>query len=219
MGFHFCKVINHEEDKEMEVLNEIFVELAYKMGVIDIMRPPPPPPPPIADSNNRICNSDTLGYHEVIRVFDERIKKLKSDTAIVIAIVDSLLSYDVHKNYEFIKKQLPSPEYIEALDAMTDNSITSRPLDLNQIKNKNGFKLKYYSEFPKEMTIWEEENYDFTFSGIMGISRIYFDNSDLFGLISCSFMCGSLCGNGTIVCIRKIDNKWTVEKTIVLWIS
>lgn len=91
--------------------------------------------------------------------------------------------------------------------------------DLSEIENRKRFILKYTSEFPEGFKIWERENYNFLFSGILRMSRIYFDKEKRVGLFYCSYACGRLCGEETIICIRKINKKWIIEKVVELGVS
>ena len=142
------------------------------------------------------------------------------DTTFIIAVFDSLFTcYYLDLNIANIEKQLPERSYIDALNAMKDSSIISYQLNLSQIKSNKRVTLRYYSEFPKGFKIWERENYNFLFSGTLKMSRIYFDKEKRVGLIYCSYACGRLCGEEVIICIRKISDKWSIEKTILLGVS
>lgn len=142
------------------------------------------------------------------------------DTTLVIAVFDTLFTcYNLDLNIENIEKQLPELSYIDALNALKDSSIVSQPLNLSELESKKNIKLKYYSEFPKGFKIWKRENYDFLFSGVLRMSRIYFDKKKQVGLFYCSYACGRLCGEEAIICIRKISNRWSIEKTILLSVS
>jgi len=135
------------------------------------------------------------------------------DSIWVIAVFDTLIScLNENLNIESVREQLSGRGYIEAFNAMKNPSITSQPLDLSKIGKREEFTLKYYSEFPEGFQIWERENYDFLFSGILEVSRIYFDRKRQFGLLYSSYVCGRLCGEGAIICIHKIDDKWVIDK-------
>ena len=92
-------------------------------------------------------------------------------------------------------------------------------LNLSEIENRKRFILKHFSEFPEGFKIWERENYNFLFSGILRMSRIYFNKEKLVGVFYCSYAGGRLCGEEAIICIRKINDKWIIEKNILLGVS
>ncbi len=204
------------DDYEMKVLVEIFDDLVEEMGALDGYKTPPPPLLSTSDSNNNIY--DTIEYlREVDKVQANR--KMK-DTVLVIAVLDTLFScINENLDIEYIKEQLTNQDYIEVLDTMRTTSIISQPLNISKIRKSERFTLKYYSEFPQGIKIWEREKYDFLFSGVLEISRIYFDAKKQFGLLYSSYICGRLCGEGAIICIHKIKDKWVIEKKILLWVS
>ena len=216
IGLQSCK---NDSADEMKVLIEIFDDLIDTMGVLSEFLIPPPPSIPFFDYNNNVMVYDAVEHQKVIDEIEIKNKKMR-DTTFVIAVFDTLFTcYDKNLNVSHIQSQLTEKGYIEALKATENQLIISRPLDLSKIKNRERFTLKYLSEFPEGMKIWERENYDFLFSGVLAISRIYFDPTGQFGIFDCSYTCGRLCGEGVIICIRKINDKWIIEKTILLSVS
>lgn len=211
-----CKTDN-ADGYETKVLNEIFDNLIEEMGALSSLETPPPPIQYL-DSNNAI-HCDTVEYNKKIDDIEKENRKMR-DTTLVIAVFDTLFTcYDKDLNLENIRNQLIEPDYIEALYAMNDSSIISQPLNLSEIEHRKRLILKYYSEFPKGFKVWERDNYDFLFSGILRISRIYFDKQKRVGLFYSSYSCGRLCGEEAIICIRQINNKWIIEKRIELGVS
>lgn len=216
IGLQSCRTDNID-GYEIKVLNEIFDDFVEEMGALDLFKVPPPPI--LYFNNNEVMGYDTVMYNKTVDEIDKENRKIR-DTTLVIAVFDTLFScYNLELNIENIEKQLPELSYIDALNAMTDSLIISRPLDLSKIESKNNIKLKYSSEFPKGFKIWERGNYDFLFSGVLRMSRIYFDKKKQVGLFYSSYACGRLCGEEAIICIRKISDKWCVEKIILLGVS
>lgn len=216
IGLQSCRTDNID-GYEIKVLNEIFDDFVEEMGALDLFKVPPPPI--LYFNNNEVMGYDTVMYNKTVDEIDKENRKIR-DTTLVIAVFDTLFScYNLELNIENIEKQLPELSYIDALNAMTDSLIISRLLDLSKIESKNNIKLKYSSEFPKGFKIWERGNYDFLFSGVLRMSRIYFDKKKQVGLFYSSYACGRLCGEEAIICIRKISDKWCVEKIILLGVS
>lgn len=216
IGLQSCRTDNID-GYEIKVLNEIFDDFVEEMGALDLFKVPPPPI--LYFNNNEVMGYDTVMYNKTVDEIDKENRKIR-DTTLVIAVFDTLFScYNLELNIENIEKQLSELSYIDALNAMTDSLIISRPLDLSKIESKNNIKLKYSSEFPKGFKIWERGNYDFLFSGVLRMSRIYFDKKKQVGLFYSSYACGRLCGEEAIICIRKISDKWCVEKIILLGVS
>ena len=207
IGVLSCR-IDKAGSYEMKVFNEIFDNLVEEMGALSSFEIPPPIP--FLDNNNPIAY-DTVGYDKKIVEIERKNRKMR-DTTFVIAVFDTLFTcYDKKMDVKYIQNQLIEQGYKQ--------SIQSRPLDLSEIENRKRFILKYTSEFPEGFKIWERENYNFLFSGILRMSRIYFDKEKRVGLFYCSYACGRLCGEETIICIRKINKKWTIEKVVELGVS
>ena len=217
IGIQSCRTDNVDE-YEMKVLIEIFDDLIEEMGVLGEQEIPPPPSVLVFDNNNAM-GYDTAEYKKKLDGIKTRDGNI-GDSIWVIAVFDTLIScLNENLTIESVREQLPGRGYIEAFNAMKNPSITSQPLDLSKIGKRGEFTLKYYSEFPEGFQIWERENYDFLFSGILEVSRIYFDRKRQFGLLYSSYVCGRLCGEGAIICIHKIDDKWVIDKKILLWVS
>ncbi|MDR0893590.1 MAG: hypothetical protein LBN24_13445 [Mediterranea sp.] len=196
----------------MEVLNEVFDDLIKEMGALSVFETPPPMP---FLGNNESMGYDTCRYNKEMEEFKEWNRRMK-DTTLVIAVSDTLFScYNLRLNIKYIESQLAERSYIEALNSMTDASMVSYPLNLSRIESRRHIKLRYSSEFPKGRDIWKED-YDFPFLGILRVSRIYFDREKRTGLLYSSYACGRLCGEDAIICIRKVNGKWSIEKHILL---
>ena len=87
---------------------------------------------------------------------------------------------------------------------MNKQSIQSRPLDLSEIENRKRFILKYTSEFPEGFKIWERENYNFLFSGILRMSRIYFDKEKRVGLFIVLMLVGGFAERKQLYVFAKL---------------
>lgn len=213
IGVLSCRT-DSADDYEMQVFNEIFDTLVEEMGALSRFEIPPPPMP-FLDNHNPV-EYDTAGYDKMIAEIEKENRNMR-DTVFVIAVFDTLFTcYNLNLNVEYIEKQLIDSDYIEALNSMNKHSIQSHPLNLSKIENRKQFILKYSSEFPEGLKIWERENYNYLFLGILSMSRIYFDKEKRVGLIYCSYACGRVCGEEVIICIRKDDDRWTINKTILL---
>jgi hypothetical protein len=198
---------------ETEVLNEVFDDLIKEMGALSVFEIPPPP-------MSFLNNSESMGYdtckynREMVEI--EKWNKKMSDSTLVIAVFDTLFAcYNLNLNIEYIRSQLAERDYIEALNSMTDTSMVSYPLNLSRIESGQRIKLRYSSEFPKGRDIWGKDH-DFPFSGVLRVSRIYFDKEKQVGIFYSSYACGRLCGEEAIICICRIGNKWRIEKEISL---
>ena len=55
--------------------------------------------------------------------------------------------------------------------------------------------------------------------GLFTFSEIQFDKSHTHAIVSYSFVCGRLCGNGAEVVLEKTETGWRLEKRCGVWIS
>jgi hypothetical protein len=80
--------------------------------------------------------------------------------------------------------------------------------------NNHKFVFKNISEFPQKnkYDMWETK-YKFGFAGAFYFYPIQF-NSKESGIIKVSYGCGTRCGADYEVSIKKINNKWIVDKVI-----
>lgn len=56
-------------------------------------------------------------------------------------------------------------------------------------------------------------------NGLFTVSEIIFDKEHRRAVVSYSFVCGRLCGNGDTLILKKVDQKWVVSKRCGWWIS
>jgi hypothetical protein len=142
-------------------------------------------------------------------------EKIKRDTSKIVIAFDPVIkdnSQEVKADFEkhfknakiFIPKEKTESEYI---------------FEFKDIKLNNKFKLKNISQFPKERgAIWNAK-YDFVFSGAVFFSRIQFDKDKKFGVLDGGFACGRLCGQGYRIYIKKLNQKWIIDKIEGTWVS
>jgi hypothetical protein len=56
-------------------------------------------------------------------------------------------------------------------------------------------------------------------SALFTLSEIVFDQMHVRAVVSYSFYCGSLCGNGNTISLRKVGKEWKVSKHCGGWVS
>jgi hypothetical protein len=57
-------------------------------------------------------------------------------------------------------------------------------------------------------------------TGLLTLSEIAFEKTHQFAVMSYSFVCGGLCGNGETIVFKKVGGKWErTERTCESWIS
>ena len=210
IGLQSCNT-DRVDDYETKVLDEIFDDLIKKLSVLLSYYYTEVPPPP--------QGYDTTEYKKLVEYVQGKAKIIRDDTTVVIAVSDTLFALSDH---DYLIKRISKQQFIQhgyskAFNAISDSSIISRPFDLSKIKKREKYTLRYHSEFPKGNMIWERENYNFLLSGLLDISRLYFDPTQQFGLFYCLYVCGKRDYIGVIVGIHKINDKWTIEEMETLW--
>jgi len=224
VGLFSC---SKQVDKNDElIINEIFNELTVRMCLYnnvssDLLPPPPPPPPPPPRSNcenDSLKRADSIDYRESIEIYLRKIEEQKLDgDRIILSIGDSLIPY--HENdLNYLKRNIPSKAYFSAFNSLRANTYKSKHLDITLIQNTGKFELRYLSTFYPLKNVWERKR-EYQFSGFLQLSRIYLDEKKQHGIFYCSYSCGHLCGHGDYIFIKKLNGKWTIDKTIGVWIS
>lgn len=210
-----CEKKTTELEFEKSVMSEIFPSLINSTCIDSrILFLPPPLGKPIYDKNDNYIGSDTSNIKTERENWERKIAKIKKDTSKIVVAIDDTI-YRIEK-----KDQIKLTEYYKnaIIVADTNNERKEYKIDLKKQKYNQKFKLKYLSEFPKKDTIWKTK-YSFNFSGIVSFSRIQFDKEKKYGILSAGFVCGRLCGQGFRIFIKKVNNKWIIDKTEGTWIS
>ena len=210
-----CEKKQTELEFEKSVMTEIFPSLVDSICVdCRILFLPMPLGKSIFDENNNYIGSDTSNIKSEREKWKKELVKIKNDTSkIIIAFapvrkIRGDVNSDFEKHFPKIKLYVPKEEMdVEYI------------FDFKNIKLNNKFKLKNLSEFPKERgAIWNTK-YNFVFSGVLDFSRIQFDKDKKFGVLDAGFGCGSKFGQGFRIYIKKINNKWVIDKIEGTWIS
>lgn len=85
-------------------------------------------------------------------------------------------------------------------------------IDFKNISIKGKFELRNISEFPADRYEFWKKKYNFIFSGVVYFSGIQFDKEKKFGVLDGAFACGRHCGIGVRIYIKKVNDKWIIDK-------
>ena len=132
---------------------------------------------------------------------------------------DDVVAYDTvvcNKMADVIEKENRKMRDTTFIIAVFDSLFTCYYLDLNIANIEKQLPERSYIDALNAMKDSSIISYQLNLSKM---SRIYFDKEKRVGLIYCSYACGRLCGEEVIICIRKISDKWSIEKTILLGVS
>ncbi|MBW4361938.1 hypothetical protein [Flavobacterium taihuense] len=208
-------------DFEKSVMTEIFPSLVDSICVDSRkMDPPPPMAEPVFDKTGHYVRTDSTKatkkqISEYIKWQKER-DKLEKDTSTVFIAFDPFLKKH-EKLIEESKFYFPKVEIFK-----TKNVEESKfSFDFEKIKLNNRFKLKKITEFPKVdfPSRITDLKYNFVFSGVFYLSRIEFDKQKKLGVLEGSFdFCGK-CGRYFIILIKKVNNKWVIDKLQLTGVS
>jgi hypothetical protein len=56
-------------------------------------------------------------------------------------------------------------------------------------------------------------------NGLVTLSEISFNKKHTRALVSFSFVCGELCGYGNVLVLKKVGERWVINKTCEEWVS
>jgi hypothetical protein len=216
-----CEKKTVEFEFEKAVMTEIFPSLVDSICVDSRkMLPPPMLGELVSDTEGHVSLDSTKATRAQIieyRKWQKERERIEKDTSKVVIAFDPFLKKGDFRfsNNNNLEKKYPFLEtYIE-----DDDTIKAYRFDYEKLKLHNNFKLKNLSEFPKgRYDIWETK-YRFIFSGVLHLSRIQFNKNKKHGVLEASFTCGSLCGQGFIIFIKKNNTKWIINKIHPTWIS
>jgi hypothetical protein len=214
-----CEKKATEINFEKSVMTEIFPSLVDSICVdCRKMMPPPMLGEFVTDKTGHVSEDSTKATKAQkikYREWEKEREEIEKDTSkLIVAFVPILkkirgeVKGDFEKHFHKIK--------LYELKAEKD---TEYVFDFKNIKLNNKFKLKNYFEFPQERGLIWETKYNFVFSGVLDFSRIQFDKDKKYGVLDAGFGCGSLCGQGFRIYIKKVENKWVIDKIEGTWIS
>lgn len=201
------------DNEELNILNQKFVEL---VGTDGYYEPLPVPPMPLWEESTR---EDSLRYEKESAEFENLLNNRKLDTSVLkIYLYDSLTTY---KSNDFLDGVL-SPNNFEA-NFPVDTTWIKLIRKLNQIEDPKGFDINQITETGNYTIVTKSEFNDTTDNkrriGTMTTSRVAFSEDNKRGVFYYDFVCGSLCGWGSLVFIEKEGKEWKIVGQREMWVS
>ncbi len=127
-----------------------------------------------------------------------------------------------HFRYSPNSASAPAPETI---DSYTRRNKTSVPLRKSFRLNVK-YQIVPYKRIESLFDMIELENDWKTFyrkypqsNGYLRLSRVGFNRAGDEALVSTAWMCGSLCGEGRYILLRKKHGLWKIEADVMTWVS
>ncbi len=163
---------------------------------------------------------DSIQYSVLPPPYNDSIKKIYENDKMLIIINDST-------NILPSEDQLSFKKYYKNISLNIDSSYaTKTKYGIIKIKNLNSHKLSFKLSSKKFDFIFSSEienlkDKDIFFCGELELSNIKLDNSKKFGLFSVSYSCceDNKCGSGWTIYLKKINEKWKIDKIIPTWVS
>ena len=189
---------------QQKVFEDIFVELLNE--TFRDYRKIPIPPRPLTDSLKKAFN--------IVKKRHQQYLDTTQFEPLHVIVFDTLKVWPI----EMLKN---SSSGNRKYDLDTINSTGEFVIDLSKIVLPPDYVLRYRSEFQEDIYNYiRNENFKFShdnrnlrkFSGTLGLSRVYFNESKDYGVLNVQFVCGKLCGCSFKIWVRKVDNNWIIEE-------
>lgn len=192
---------------EKNVMYEVYPDLIDSVWVNAVQRYTPPPPPPIKDTpeyRNQRKKEYKKEFNKDLAAFK------KKHFQVDLIILDKAISKQKGKELQ---------EHFK--DAVSENNILDTldyKFDRKKLDSYQAFHLKYLSKIPHKNEIKLYDNCCYSVRGILVLSRIQFDSEKKYGVLTAGINCGDMCGYGYLIYIKKVKNKWVVDKIEDSWI-
>lgn len=158
-------------------------------------------------------------YYKEVDEFEYKLNNRKADSArLVVLIGDTLITLKRTKSLNSILTENGFPNNF-GVDTtwrslalkLVDSNMNPNSINLNDITNTGRYEVENsnnYKSVKGERVI-----------GYVTFSRVAFNDDLTRGCFYYSFVCGGECGEGAMIFIKKMDNKWIIEGSRQLWIS
>ena len=204
---------NNEADFEQTVMKEIFPSLLDSMYVEIVFSIRPPRIAEVLDSvtGRKELKPVEKGELDKNGIRSELMKFKRDSIYTIIVLKDSIHSLSKGDLGAFRSKH-----------SISNDSLSVQYLDksyITPLKNllvSNCFRLQmasFYKPPTKDSLMFVRELKEISFS------RIIFNSDKTFGMLTCEYVCGGLCGNGYRVYIKKLNGKWEIDNIEHSWIA
>lgn len=181
------------EQNEIQLISQTFFQLIH---------PPPLPPPPPEET---LTKKEIEDYNKLSKEYQRRI----DTTQFTVFLYDTLIIPE--KKYI---DHLADTSYSELGRILLSDTLSEKKIDLNKIKNSSSFRLLREKPIFKN---WSDK--EFEFIGFSKYSRIIFNEDGTKALFYFEFVCGGLCGIGSLIYAEKVNEHWTIIQQEGLWVS
>ncbi|MCZ8089926.1 hypothetical protein [Flavobacterium sp.] len=215
IAFSNCEKPKSQIEIEKKVFAEIFPDLIDSIYMDRrLFLHFPPFPKRIYDDKENFIKEDTTGLSSELKKHKLEEEQIKSDTINTKIAIDDVLN--PIKEFQYIKFQ----KVFKGINLHVFDTIQKIKLDLNLLNHNKSERIISTSKLP-EVHIDDifQKNKSLKLTGIYSFSRIVFDKTYNYGVLEAGYYCGGKCGQGFLVYIKKVENKWIVFKIEPTWIA
>ncbi|MBF4485381.1 MULTISPECIES: hypothetical protein [unclassified Flavobacterium] len=212
--FISCQKKISDLEFEKNVMTEIFPDLIDSICIDyrTVLNPLPIYGLLTYDENgHRIRVDSTMGMEEQkqrMAKWEHNQEVIEKDTSKLIVAFNPKIKSNNKDLKEYLEEHFKVTEVF--YPKIEGDSIYT--IDFKNIPLKGKFELRDISEFPKDRHEFWRKKYDFVFSGAVYFTGIQFDKKRKFGVLDGGFSCGRHCGIGVRIYIKKVNEKWIIDK-------
>lgn len=158
-------------------------------------------------------------YYKQKEEFQYKLNNRKADSArLVVLISDTLITYKRNKSLSSIltEKGFKNNFNVDT----TWRSLALLLVDSNMNPTRiNQYEITETGRYELENLYTYQSEKGERVIGNVKFSRVAFNDDLTKGCFYYSFVCGGECGEGLMIFVKKVDNKWKIEGSRQLWIS
>lgn len=193
---------------EKDAMYELYPALIDSVWVNAVLTYVPPPPPEVDPSEYKLNrrNESNQRFNKELTEFKK--KKIPVDLVFFDKVVVRDNSKELQEHFK---------DAVLSKDNVTDT--LEYKLDRKKLDAYQAFHLKYVPRIPRgnDRIFYNECCY--TVRGIIILSRIQFDSEKKYGVLTAGIECGGMCGFGYRIYIKKVKDKWVIDKIEDAWIA
>jgi hypothetical protein len=196
---------------EKEVLTEIFPALIDSIWVSSQVTMTPPPV--IFNDKKEFVTYGQKDIKQLKKDLNVDLESFKKNNLPLLAtILDTIQKIDKRESNE-LHNHFKQAKIIK--ENLTDS--LKYKIDTQRFNSNKHLKILYTSEIPRDLENYEFNNRRKIYSAI-SMTRILFDESKIYGILSIGlYRYGN--SHGYRVFIKKVKNKWIIDKIEESWIS
>lgn len=193
---------------EKNVMYEVYPALIDSLWVNAMLTYVPPPPPGIDTSEYKLNRRTESNKRFNKELAEFKKKKFPVD----LVFLDKTVVRDNSKELleHFKDAEISENKIFDTIDYKFDRK---------KLDSYKAFKLHYVSKIYRRNEVKIYNNCCYSIRGVLVLSRIQFDDEKKYGILTAGIECGGMCSYGYRIYIKKIKNKWVIDKIEDGWIA